>query len=181
MGKGSLCAYTGGAATASDPPVTDEVIAPPVRRRLPFFASASSFSCRGALRAPAGRLPNIGVRAIRRSPLRPAVHLHSRIVPASKPGRQTRIFPANEKRLAQNPGPALPIWSAGPWETSAHHSGFAYFSNQFVISSRRRARCFGLPERESSWFSPWNRHSRAGTPFSLSAVNSSRPSGSGQR
>ena len=30
-----------------------------------------------------------------------------------------------------------------------------------MISWSLRRRCFGLPERESSWFSPWNRHSRA--------------------
>ena len=52
---------------------------------------------------------------------------------------------------------------------------FVYFSNQFVISVRRRMRCKGFPERESSWFSPWNRHRRAGTPRSTSAAYICRP------
>ena len=46
-----------------------------------------------------------------------------------------------------------------------------YFSNQSVISCRRRTRCLGLPERDSSWFSPWNSAMRESTPFILSAVN----------
>ena len=32
-------------------------------------------------------------------------------------------------------------------------------------------RCSGLPERESSWFSPWNRQMRDSTPWTFSAEN----------
>ena len=42
-------------------------------------------------------------------------------------------------------------------------------SNQPVISFRRRSRCFGLPLRESSWFSPRKRTRRLSTPCAASA------------
>ena len=44
-----------------------------------------------------------------------------------------------------------------------------YFSIHSVISRRRRTRLRGLPERESSWFSPLKMHILAGTPWLFSA------------
>ena len=47
---------------------------------------------------------------------------------------------------------------------------FAKRANQSVISFSLLSRCFGFPERESSWFSPWNRQSPVGTPCCTKAV-----------
>jgi len=57
----------------------------------------------------------------------------------------------------------------------------ACFSNQSVISCRRRSRCLGLPERLSSWFSPWKRQSRVSTPRSMRLAAICKPCSRGQR
>ena len=46
-----------------------------------------------------------------------------------------------------------------------------YLLNQAAISSRRESLFCGLPERESSWFSPWKRHILVGTPLRLRTLN----------
>ena len=45
------------------------------------------------------------------------------------------------------------------------HRHLACFSNHSVISFRRLSRWTGLPERDSSWFSPWKMTMRVSTPL----------------
>ena len=54
-------------------------------------------------------------------------------------------------------------WSLS--QRARRYSSFKYLSIHAVISCKRRMRPLGLPPRLSSWFSPWNRHRRVGTPW----------------
>ena len=85
---------------------------------------------------------------------------------------ETRRFQTKGPRNFRGPFPGCcGSFPASFYSAAAGPScGFSQASIHCTSSFRRRTRWRGLPLRESSWFSPLNRHALAGTPRSVKAA-----------